>query len=142
MNRLAEFKGRAERLLLDDAGLLDQGNIGGCAAVAYRRLVRVHLDEGIVDAEPCQGREDMLNGLDLGISLNERGGPLDSLHIIDQGIHDRFVRQVGAAEFVAVPRRCWVDGEGDVAAVVQGGAAQAGRLGEGALEFHGKSSVS
>ena len=36
----------------------------------------------------------------------------------------------------------WVDGQGDIASVVQGGAAEAGRLGESALEFHGKSSVS
>ena len=68
----------------------------------------------------------MLDRLDLGASLDERGSALDGLHMIRERLDDRFVRQINAAELVAVADGCGMEGQGDLDAVVQGAAAHAG----------------
>ena len=78
----------------------------------------------------------MLDGLDLGVSLNKGRGPLDRLHMVCQRVDDRFVRKIVPAELVPVTRRGRVKGQGDVVAVVQGGSCEARGFGEGALKIH------
>ena len=126
---MPRLEGRARHLLINDAGLKDQADIGGGTAVADRGLIGIHLDESVVHPQAGESREDMLHGLDLGIPLHERRGALDGLHMVDEGVDDRFVGQVGAAELVAVARRGGVDGQGDIAAVVQGAAGEGGGCG-------------
>ena len=129
MDRLTRLEGGAGRLLVDDARFADQGDIGGRASIADRGFIGVHLDEGVVHPEPGKSREDMLDGLDLGIPLDQCSRALDGLHMVGEGIDDRLVRQVGAAELVPVTGGGRVDGEGDVAAVVQGTAGEGGGCG-------------
>ena len=109
----------AGRLLINNAGFLDQGDIGRGAAIAYGRLVGIHFDQGVVHSETGQRRENMFNGLDLCISLDDRCSPLDCLYVLYKGIDNRFIWEIGAAELVTVTNRGWVEGESDVAAIVQ-----------------------
>ena len=54
MDRIPDFKGMSGRFLLDDAGLPYERNKWCRAPVADRRLIGVHLDEGVVHPESRQ----------------------------------------------------------------------------------------
>ena len=83
MNRVAWLKGSSKSLLIHNACLLDEGRVGGSAAISDGGLVGVHLDECIVDPEACKGGEDVLDSLYLGAPLNKRRGPFDGLHMLN-----------------------------------------------------------
>ena len=128
VDRLSRFKGSACLLLVDDSRLADQGHIGCGASISDRRLVGIHLDKGVIDPKAGKGGENMLNGLDLRIPLDECRCPFDRLHVVDQSIHNRLVGQIRATEFITVSGGGRVDGECDVSAVMQGAAGEAGGL--------------
>ena len=68
------------------------------AAVADGRLVRIDLDQRIVDTAAAQGGKKMLHGVDLDTPLAERGGALDLLHVVDVGRDRRLVGQIDPLE--------------------------------------------
>jgi hypothetical protein len=124
---------RGLALLGDDAGALDQFDKRRGAAVADGRLVGVHLDDGVIDAEAGQRGEDMLDGLHLYVALGDGGGALDGFDVLDAGVDGRLVGEIAPAEFAARARRGGVQGEGDLLPGVESGAREGGAFGEGLL---------
>ena len=123
-------------ILLDGARFENDRRVGGCAAVANRRLVGVHLDEGVVHAESGQRRENMLDSVNLHHALHERCRPLDRLDMGGGGFDNRFIRQVDALEFEAMSGGGREDRDGDVFAGVKGAAGECCGGCEGALFVH------
>ena len=101
-------------------------------AVADRRLVGVHLDEGVVDAHAGEGGDDVLDGVHLDRAFGEGGGALDGLDVVDIGVDEGLVGEVDAAELEAV-FRCRLQGQGDLFAGVERGSREGGGAGEGLL---------
>ena len=127
--------------LFGDAGFLDEGEVGEGASVADGGLIGVHLDEGVIDAEASEGGEDMFDGLDFDAAVGDGGGAFDGFDVVDTGVDDGLIGEIGAAEFSSVIWGCGVEGEGDVFARVKGDAGEGGGALESMLELgHGRRS--
>ena len=114
------------RILSDDACLLDECDVGRGTTITDRRLIGIHLNEGIIDSHARESGKNMLDGVYLHRPLNQRGGPLDGLHVTSCGVYHRFIRKVDSLEFVTMTNGCWQDGEGHIFAGVKGAARKAG----------------
>ena len=66
-------------VLFHGADLFDVGHEGPAASIEDGDLGAVHFDEGIVDAAPVKGGEEVLGGVDAGVALFE-GRPAPGLH--------------------------------------------------------------
>ena len=123
--------------MFDDAGFLDQGDVGSSAAVADGRFDGVHLDQRVVHAEAGEGGEDVLDGVNLDVAFDQSGGAFDGTDVGGQGVDGRLVREVGAPEFAAVVDGRRPDGEGNLLAGVQRDAGKGCGTGQGVLFLHG-----
>ena len=83
MNRLADVKDLARRFLRDDAGFFDQLDVGLRAAVADRRLVCVHLDDGVVHTHGGERGEHVLHRMHPHRAFADRGRALDGFQVLD-----------------------------------------------------------
>ena len=124
--------------MFDDAGFLDQRDVGRAAAVADGRLVGVHFDERVVHAEAGEGGENVFDGVDLDVAFDKGGGALDGADVGGEGVDGRLIFEVGATEFEAVIDGGRVDGEGDLFAGVERNARERGGTGQGVLFLHGQ----
>src|SRR4030095_4299776 len=73
LDRAADAQGAPPLALPEHAGRADQVHEGRGAAVHDGQLGAVDLDAGVVDAEPEERREQVLDGADAGLTAPERG---------------------------------------------------------------------
>jgi len=116
--------------LLFEACFFDEFDEGLRGAVTNRRFVGVHFDEGIVDAESDEGGDDVLYSVDADGAGGKGGGAFDSFDTVNVYVDEGFVGEVDTSEFKAVAFWGRVNGEGDFFASVEGGAFEAGGVGE------------
>jgi ABC-type glutathione transport system ATPase component len=118
------YKPQEGRILLDEARLLDQRDIRRRAAIADRRFVRVHFDQGVVDAETGEGGKDVLHGVHFDVAFNQSCRALDGADVGGQCINGRLVCKIGAAELETVIGRGGADGQCHFLPGMQGDAGQ------------------
>ena len=135
MDRLADVENPARRFLRDDARFLDQLDIGPRAAVADRRLVRVHLDDRVIDAHGGERGENVLDGVHAHRSFADRGRALDRFQVLDRRVDRRLVLEIFALELEAEIDRRRLQFERDLFAGVQRRAADARAPGESLLRL-------
>lgn len=82
----------AQARLVDHAGKLPR------AAVGDGRFIGVQLDDGVVHAEAGEGGEDVLDGVNLGVGLAERGRAVGLDDVLDAGLDLGLALEVHAAE--------------------------------------------
>ena len=99
------------RVLLLQAGRLDQEHEGTGAAIHDRHFRRGQFDDGIVDAQTGQGRKQVLDGIHLDAAVIERGGHGGLANILGGRLdfHDRI--EVDTAEHDAGVRRRGLQGQ-------------------------------
>ena len=107
MNRLAHLKHAAQRLLAHQPRLLNALDIRPRRTISNWRLVGVHLDDRIVHTHAHQRADHMLHRMHLHTALGQRGGPLDSLHILHFSVNEWLIFQINTAKTDA---RMWLAG--------------------------------
>ena len=93
------MKEQSRRFLRHDAGFSNRLDIGQGAAVANRRLVRVHLHDRVIDAKPGEGRKHMLDGVHPDRAFADRCRALNRFHVGYRGVDRRLVLQILALKF-------------------------------------------
>lgn len=106
MDRLANFPNFTGNGLFLETGFINKLDEGGGGAVANRRFVGVHFDQGIIDPHAHEGREDVFDSVYPDRAFGEGRGALNRLHFGDVGIDERFVGEIDAAESEAMAFRC------------------------------------
>jgi hypothetical protein len=124
------------RVLFDNAGLLQQKNEGGGAAVHDRRFLGIDVDENVVDAKAGQCRHQVLNGCHAHIVFHQRRREPGIVDQIRRHFELRHLRQVNTAEHDAGVDRRRAQVEGHAVAAVQAYSAGLDRLFEGSLFDH------
>ena len=64
-------------------GRLDHFDILARAAIGDGRLVGVQFDDGVINAAPGKGGQDMLDGVDFGVALGKGSGAIGGGDVID-----------------------------------------------------------
>ncbi len=129
---------RLARVLLGDAGGLQQEHERTGRAVHDRHFRRGQVDVGVVDAQAGQRRHQVLDRLDLGRAAAQAGaqhGLGDQVGA--RGYFDHRV-EIDAAEHDAGIHRGRAQGEEHLLAAVQAHAGGADHVLEGALAQHGR----
>ncbi|MCY1434193.1 hypothetical protein D9M71_502450 [compost metagenome] len=125
------------RFLLLQTGRLDEEDEGTGAAVHDRHFRCRQFDIGVVDTQASHGRKQVLNGIHLDVTLDQRGrqggltdvlGPSRNLH---HGV------EIGAAEHDTGIHRGRLQGEIDLLPRVQADAGGADDVLQSALFDHG-----
>ncbi len=135
--RLADVEEMARRFLCDETPFTDRLDVAERAAVANWRLVRVHLDDGVVDLERAKSGENVLDRVHAHRAFSNRGRALDRFHVGDRGVDRRFVLQIFALELDPVIGRGGLDLKRDPSAGMERSAAQRSGFGEGMLKLGG-----
>src|SRR2546430_9591556 len=128
MNWLAHVEESARRLLCCRSGFLDHLHIWHGTAIADRRLVRVHLDDGVIHSHRAQGGKHVLDRMHPDRPFADRGGAFDHLQVGDVRVNGRLIRQIFAFEFDPMIDWGRLQLERHLFARVQRGAAESGRF--------------
>ena len=128
------FEKGSRFLLCDDACFFDQLDVWLRAAVADRRLVRIHLDEHIVHLEAGERGKHVLDSVNLYVPLGDGRRALDRFHVLDLRVDGRFVRKIGALEFSPKTRGRGMQSQRDLFTGVKRGARERGAAGKCVLE--------
>ena len=106
MHRFAHVEKFSRRFLRGNARALDKIDIRLRAAIANRRLIRVHFYDGIVHAHRGQRSQHVLDCVHAHRTFPDGGRALHRLQIVDLCINSRLVLQIFALEFDPVIGRC------------------------------------
>ena len=126
------------RVLLLDAGGLQQEHERTGGAVHDRHFRRGQFDVGIVDAEAGQRRHQVFDGLHLGAIATQAGAQHGFADQVRIGRDFDHRLEVGAAEHDAGVDRCRAQGQEDLLAAMQTDAGGADQVLEGALAQHSR----
>src|SRR5690606_35243452 len=125
------------RFLLFQASRLNQEHEGTGTAIHDRDFGRRQLDVGVVDAQACHGRKQVLDGVHLDVTIDQGGRHGGLTDILGAGgdFHDRI--QIGATEHYPGVHRGRLEGQVYLLPRVQADAGGSDDVLQGALSDHG-----
>ena len=135
MYRVPHVKEFSRLFLRGYAGFLDKIDISSRAAVADRRFICVHFNNGVVYAHRPQRAQHVLDCVDAHGAFAYRCGALNCFQVRDVCVDGRLVLQILTPELNSVIRRRGMEFKRDLFACVQRCAAQTGGLANGLLKF-------
>ncbi|MNT27171.1 hypothetical protein D3C72_1627890 [compost metagenome] len=124
-------------VLLLQAGGLNQEDEGTGAAVHDRHFRRGEFDVGVVDAQACHGRKQVLHGVHLDLTVDQRGRHGGLTDILGAGGDVHSGIEVGTAEHYASVDRRGLEGQVDLLPGMQPYASGTDNVLESALSDHG-----